>query len=124
MAYKNMKEWRKANPEKFKQHYINLKNRKGKDYFRDNALQKNYGITLDDYYQMLSAQNNVCAICNRVCKTGKFLAVDHCHETNKIRGLLCAACNMALGNFEDSCDFLEKAIKYLRGELNVVSFAK
>jgi len=119
MAYKNMKEWRTANPERFKQHYINLKNRKGKDYFRDNSLQRNYGITLDDYYVMLEKQNNVCAICFKSCKTGKFLAVDHCHETNKIRELLCAACNTALGKFEDSPELLERAAAYLRKHTDV-----
>lgn len=62
---------------------------------------------------MLEKQNNVCALCERACKTGTNLAVDHCHTTNRIRGLLCAACNRAIGNFQDSPTLLRKAATYL-----------
>jgi hypothetical protein len=47
----------------------------------------------------------------------KYLAVDHCHKTGKIRGLLCHYCNIALGGFKDSIESLKKAIKYLEGSI-------
>lgn len=92
------REWHKNNPEKTKNSY----------------LRKKYGITLIDYNRMLEEQNGVCKICK---KDGKdragALHVDHCHITNKVRGLLCARCNIALGNLNDDPELFRKAIKYL-----------
>lgn len=72
-----------------------------------NNLMKKYGITLEHYEQLYSTQNGCCALCdkpetiklNANFKTNK-LAVDHCHKTNKIRGLLCFRCNIALGQID------------------------
>jgi hypothetical protein len=55
----------------------------------------------------------VCAICKRPCSTGRSLAVDHNHETGEVRGLLCKACNQALGLFEDDTNRMTIAIEYL-----------
>ena len=83
-------------------------------------LRKQYGITLEDYYKMLEEQNHVCAICGRAeyatdHRSGlpRALAVDHCHETGKVRGLLCTNCNRGLGKFNDNIERLANAIKYL-----------
>jgi len=67
---------------------------------------------------MLASQGGVCAICERgerAERNGRTLAlaVDHCHTTGKIRGVLCGNCNKALGKFEDNPDFLRNAIIYL-----------
>jgi len=59
----------------------------------------------------------VCDICENPCLSGKSLAIDHCHESNKIRGLLCMNCNQGLGKFKDSPKLLQKAIEYLIGDL-------
>lgn len=67
---------------------------------RNKHLKRKYGITVEQYNEMLRNQNGTCKICNRACKTGKFLAVDHCHKTGKVRGLLCALCNTNLGRIE------------------------
>lgn len=72
-----------------------------------------YGITPDEYFQMLSAQGGGCAICGRAPQPGKVLCVDHNHQTNKVRGLLCHGCNHALGCFGDTVEGLRKAIQYL-----------
>ena len=72
-----------------------------------------YGITKDQYFAMVKAQNNVCKICGGVNADGKSLCVDHCHTTNKIRGLLCKSCNSGLGHFRDNTEFLDKAKQYL-----------
>lgn len=78
------------------------------------ALKKLYGLTIEDYERLLSEQNGVCAICKRVCKTGRRLAVDHCHETGRVRGLLCANCNHVLGKLNDDVELLQAAVSYLR----------
>ena len=79
------------------------------------ALKRRYGITVEDYENLLKQQHFGCAICGTPsCKTGRNFAVDHCHETGKVRGLLCAGCNQGLGNFKDDVGYLEDAISYLR----------
>lgn len=100
---KYAREWRKANPDKVKN--IDLK--------------KQYGITLTEYDDMLQAQKNVCAICQKaetaVDSKGhlRMMAVDHCHTTKKIRGLLCTSCNTAIGHFKDDVHLLQRAINYI-----------
>ena len=97
------------------------KNRVAKTYWNDpsvyqnNHLKRNYGITLNEYNQMLTEQNNQCAVCHTTDpggKHGKFV-IDHCHSTNKIRGVLCNNCNTALGLVGDNVDTLHKMINYL-----------
>lgn len=84
-----------------------------KVYQRRSDYKKKFGITVDQYEHMLIMQNGVCAICHHVCVTGRNLAVDHCHETGKIRGLLCANCNRGIGMFKDMPNRLKMAAKYL-----------
>lgn len=88
-----------------------------KDKFRKYRLKCYYGITVDEYNQLLEDQNNGCAICGELCKTRAYLSVDHCHRTNRVRGLLCDSCNVGLGRFKDSPELLEKASKYLRKDI-------
>jgi hypothetical protein len=83
-------------------------------------LKKRFGISLEDYQLMLNNQNNVCAICGQPEKSVDYrtkkvrsMAVDHCHTSGKIRGLLCSDCNTALGLFRENIDFMKSAIKYL-----------
>ena len=82
-------------------------------YLRGNKLRQKYGITLEQYDEMLERQGGRCAICGGLNKNGWFLAVDHDHKTGKNRGLLCASCNVILGTAYDNVDILNKAIKYL-----------
>lgn len=80
---------------------------------RQQQLQQ-YGISVADYDQMLQAQDGRCAICSsEVGAKGKSLAVDHCHETGAVRGLLCARCNVGLGMFQDDVARMRLAIDYL-----------
>ena len=75
---------------------------------------KKYGITPVEYEAQLKAQNNKCAICKTDTPKGKGgWHVDHCHETNKFRGLLCHHCNVGLGMFKDDIDLFKLAIKYI-----------
>lgn len=88
--------WRKRNPLRTK----------GYDLSR-------YGISLAEYEELLSTQNGGCAVCGQ--KDEWFnLAVDHCHGTNRVRGLLCSQCNRGIGLFRDKPELLEKAAEYLR----------
>lgn len=80
-----------------------------------------YGITEDDYSKLIISQNYVCAICKQPetstdGATGetKILSVDHCHSSNKVRGLLCNNCNQGLGKFKDSVEILQSAIECLK----------
>lgn len=72
----------------------------------------NFNISREDYQQMLVNQNNSCAICKK--EIGWEAAVDHCHTTGKIRGLLCRNCNLGLGGFKDNIETIRKAIEYVK----------
>lgn len=74
---------------------------------------KKYGITTDQYTEMLEKQQGMCAICGDTHNRGKRLCVDHCHKTGKIRGLLCLSCNIMLGNAIDSPATLRAGAQYL-----------
>jgi hypothetical protein len=78
-----------------------------------------YGLTSEAYKELFEKQSGVCAICGKpetkiLRGTVASLSVDHDHTTGAIRGLLCAACNVAIGQFKDSISLLERAIIYLR----------
>lgn len=86
-----------------------------KDYDNSDALFRKYGITLEDYNNLLKYQGGCCSICGLTEEEhGKKLCVDHDHFTLKVRGLLCTRCNQGLGMFKDSEKFLYSAITYLQ----------
>lgn len=106
------KDWLKNNPEKYKEYQkASRLNRKPKA--RDYYLRRRFGITLETFEQMSAEQNHTCKICGQKELTYKNLNVDHCHETGKIRGLLCTSCNTALGLLKDNLQNLQNAIRYL-----------
>ncbi|AXH72004.1 MAG: recombination endonuclease VII [Podoviridae sp. ctbj_2] len=85
-----------------------------KESLKDYQLQKKFGITLAKYAEMHKEQNGVCLICSQPERTpNRNLAVDHCHTTGKVRGLLCGHCNKGIGHFYDRIDLLNKSIEYL-----------
>ena len=105
---KRVSSWAKNNPEKYK-----LLQRKS-------HLKRYYNITLEKYEEMFNKQNGLCAICfnpekgnvgNK--KSSISLAVDHCHNTGKIRELLCMDCNQILGRFKEDPIRFQKAAEYL-----------
>lgn len=83
-----------------------------KKYEFERRLPRKYGITADDYYLMFDEQNGKCAICE-VKFDDVTPHIDHCHSSGNVRGLLCKACNTAIGLFRDDTDALKAAIKYL-----------
>ena len=89
---------------------------------RNTQLKYYFGITLDEYKQMLEKQNGVCAICKRpeiATRKGRIkqLAVDHCHDVGIIRGLLCYRCNTALGLADENIETLFAMINYLKNSM-------
>lgn len=86
----------------------------GKRRYKDQWLKKLYGITIDDFEEMLVAQNYKCAICeSEISLFGNKTNVDHCHNTGKVRGLLCSGCNTLLALAKESKDVLLSALNYL-----------
>lgn len=81
--------------------------------YHQHDLKKNFGISVEQYDEMLIRQNGVCAICKTPCKSGRRLAVDHDHKTGQVRSLLCSNCNRGLGCFQDNPDLLREAAQYL-----------
>ncbi len=102
-------QWQEKNPDRVWKNYKTQK-------------LKEFGITLDQYNEMCARQSNLCAICllpeqqvngNANSDEPQMLAVDHCHVTNRVRGLLCTGCNNGLGRFGDNPDRLRRAAAYL-----------
>lgn len=80
---------------------------------REQRLAQNFNISVQAYEELLAAQGGVCAICKKPPPENRRLAVDHCHDSEVVRGLLCTACNIAIGALDDNPENLERAIKYL-----------
>jgi hypothetical protein len=80
---------------------------------RRRDLERHYGLSQAQYEAMLAAQAHTCAICVRPFP--KTPAVDHCHRTGRVRGLLCESCNLAIGKFRDDPELIRRAAAYLEG---------
>jgi hypothetical protein len=96
------KRWREKNPERH----------------ADNHARWKYGVEHGSYARMLEAQNGKCAICGTTqpgLRISRF-HIDHCHETGKVRGLLCSPCNTGLGQFKHDTTLLKAASDYLLAE--------
>jgi len=96
---------------------------KNKKKNKDRELQLKYKITLKEYQLLSKNQKNRCSICGNKetaiePRTNKIrgLAVDHNHETGKVRGLLCGKCNRGIGFFQENINFLQKTIDYLKND--------
>jgi hypothetical protein len=96
------KEWQKRNPKKVRASQLRVK------YWPESSTEE----ALVKYEKLANKQHNCCAICKKGELT-KDLAGDHCHETKKVRGLLCENCNRAIGMFKDSPELCYAAGKYL-----------
>jgi hypothetical protein len=106
-------EWTRANPQR--KRAIN----------RKSTLKTRYGITEVQLEALGQSQGWTCGICSGSLLDldgigRKKLSVDHCHQTGRIRGLLCSQCNRGLGHFQDRPDLLERALAYLKEALDVV----
>lgn len=92
----DLKEWSKNNPLAVKGY----------------VLKRRYGVTVEQYNTLFEKQNGCCAICTaHQSQFKKALHLDHCHKTDKIRGLLCVNCNTALGHLKESTGMVQQAIE-------------
>ena len=107
-----------AGKEKIKQYKSRSKETRNKEFLKSkegpyllNRLKK-YNLTIEQYNKLIIEQDNKCLICGKP-QENKKLAIDHCHTTNKVRGLLCSRCNLGIGLFKDDPDLLLKAGQYI-----------
>lgn len=88
-----------------------------KTVVHERRVQAIYGLAPGEYDRLYAAQGSVCALCKKATGKTKKLAVDHQHETGKVRGLLCGRCNYnLLGIYGDDPQFYGRVAAYLRGD--------
>ena len=107
----------------------NCQSARSKDYVKRNPGKhrsgyylRKYKLTSRQVIELLNNQNNECKICNKILpselnglvKKQHQYDVDHCHKTNKVRGILCHNCNVGLGRFKDDSELLVKAAEYIK----------
>lgn len=76
-------------------------------------LERRYGLSLEEYEEMLDSQKSRCIICGEAHRNDDRLHVDHRHSDNSVRGLLCRRCNIMIGQARESVDILKNAVVYL-----------
>lgn len=107
--------WREDHPDRYRENQERFKATGAKAISnRRSYLKRKYGITLEQYDELLSEQGGVCGICGREPNPNISLHVDHDHQTGALRGLLCFPCNQAIGSLREDPALLELAIDYLR----------
>jgi hypothetical protein len=110
--------WKRDNPDRYdatQDAYRQSGKKRVSD--RKSHLKRKYGITLEQYDEMLAAQGGGCAICGRPPRDDISLHVDHCHDSSDVRGLLCFRCNNALGDFDHDERLVRAAADYLAGAM-------
>ena len=81
----------------------------------DNKIRKQYGISMKQFTDLLAKQGGGCAICGKPMEAiRRRMNIDHCHDTNEVRGILCSGCNTGLGHLGDNIAGLQRAIAYLQ----------
>jgi Recombination endonuclease VII len=83
---------------------------KGKEHRRYGHLRWKFGLSREQFEEMMARQHGRCAICGDPLPSPR---VDHDHKTGRVRGLLCDGCNRGLGDFRDMPALLELARRYL-----------
>jgi Recombination endonuclease VII len=116
---KEKRQKRKEHDKAYWKKYANKNVEKLKQRDRKYSLKRKFNMTIEEYNTLLKTQNNQCAIVG--CKkqrssNGKRLAVDHCHKTGKIRGLLCNECNTSLGLLRENTEIILGLIHYLNSK--------
>ncbi len=82
---------------------------------RTKLLKNKFNLTHEEYEQLHHNQNGLCAICGEnEMVDGRHLAVDHNHQTGKIRGLLCGRCNLMIGRIEKDMEITKKMLEYVK----------
>jgi hypothetical protein len=96
------------------------KNKMGKAYYERERYYKwksYYGLSEEEYKNILDGQGGSCAICGENIhleeNNGKRSAIDHCHNSGEVRGILCSNCNRGIGFLGDNSKVVKKALDYL-----------
>ena len=80
-----------------------------------NAHIKNtYNLSYEQFNDMHKNQNGLCKICGQPPRGKKSLHIDHCHESGKVRGLLCVTCNWFMGKVDDNIVTMTNLIEYIK----------
>lgn len=108
-----VRRWREANIDKIRA-YSRATSGAHKRRAKNDHLLRTYGLSYADKLSLIKKQRGLCPICHKGIKPGRNAHVDHCHNTGKVRGILCGKCNPALGGFCDDIRILQSAIAYLR----------
>ena len=116
-----VREWQLANPERVRENMARfvaagkrqLSNRKS-------HLKRKYGLTLQEFDELLASQGGGCAICGNPNADN----VDHDHVTGRVRGILCWNCNVGVGQFEDDIERLIAATSYLDRDDELTGLAR
>lgn len=83
----------------------------------ERSLRRRYGVTPQWLFETWEKQGGSCALCPRPLERARSgYAVDHCHHSGRVRGLLCVACNTQLGVVEKNLHRLDRMLAYARGE--------
>lgn len=115
-ARQHTRAYKDRNREKIRQRGVQYWKERGPAFRRNSKLKYIYNIGLAEQEAMLAAQNESCAICERPLVGDSKINkphIDHCHETGKLRGVLCMVCNSGLGMFQDNPTLLRQAVIYL-----------
>jgi hypothetical protein len=119
------RQWAQDNPERKKQsNRISKRAARARDpekisrQMKSSQLKTYYGISLEQFEEMEVRQNGLCAICGNpetktIRGTVARLSVDHCHDSGKVRDLLCSRCNLTIGALDDDPSLLLRAATYL-----------
>jgi hypothetical protein len=108
------KDWQHRNPERNRINRDRAKAKRTPAERKDRHLKHLYGLSLVGYERLLAAQDGRCAVCGEPPAPGRrALAVDHDHQTGRVRGLLCGLCNRGVGAFRDNPEFARRAASYL-----------
>ena len=114
-AIDKTKKWQLDNPEKHEE--VWKRSTANKDWWRVKASR--YNISVEDLQRLYSETGGICEICDS--KPNRWLVIDHCHNSTKVRGIICEACNQALGLFKDNPETMRRAALYIEREPMVYS---
>jgi transcription-repair coupling factor (superfamily II helicase) len=112
--YKNYYQANKERLSKYQMEWKRNNKEKVREIKKKEHLKRTYNLTPEDMVILLDEHENKCKICSIEFNDDIKYHVDHCHSTEKIRGLLCRNCNLGLGFFKDDTKVLIKAIEYLK----------
>lgn len=116
-AIANSREWSLANPERVKERQARWRAAnpdKLRELNRKSRLKLAYGLTVEEWETMFEAQGRACKCCGSPDpKASNGWHVDHCHDSKRVRGILCQQCNIMLGCAADDPSILKKGAEYL-----------